>query len=278
MIDNIYIDEIIMSALKEDMSLGDITTDNLIDKTAVSRARLIAKENGVIAGLDVAERVFKLLDNGIEFTRHVEDGASVKKGDIIAGVAGSTAVLLKGERTALNFLQRLSGIASKTGEFCEKVKDLPVRIVDTRKTTPGLRFLEKYAIRAGGGHNHRFSLSDGVLIKDNHIKAAGSIRKAIELARRNIPHTIKIEVEAESLEQVKEALESKADIIMLDNMSLEMMKEAVRLIDKRALVEASGNVNLHTVRDIALTGVDIISVGELTHSVKAMDISMRFIK
>lgn len=277
MMDNIYMDQTILLALKEDMPLGDITTDSLIRKDAFSRARLIAKDAGVIAGLDVAERVFKLLDAGVEFTRHVEDGASVKKEDIIAEIAGSTGVLLKGERTALNLLQRLSGIATKTREFCERVKDLPVSIVDTRKTTPGLRYLEKYAVKVGGGRNHRFSLSDGVLIKENHIKAAGGIRQAIEIIRQKIPHTIKIEVETETLEQVKEALESKADIIMLDNMSIEMMKEAVNLISGRTLVEASGNVSLHNVRDIALTGVDIISAGELTHSIKALDISMRFV-
>ena len=276
MIDNILIDNIILNALKEDMSLGDITTDCLIDENSVSHAVLIAKEEGTIAGLDVAERVFHLLDAGVKFKRNVNDGERVKKGDIIAEIEGSSRVLLKAERTALNFLQRLSGIATKTGEFCARVKDLPVRIVDTRKTTPGLRFLEKYAIRAGGGHNHRFSLSDGVLIKDNHITAAGGIKNAVETARRNIPHTIKIEVETETLEQVREALECGADIIMLDNMSLETMREAVAVIGKGAITEASGNVNINTVRDVAETGVDIISVGELTHTVKAFDISMKF--
>lgn len=276
MIANLYMDDLIIAALKEDMPLGDITTDNLVDAGAKSSARLIAKQSGIIAGLDVAQRVFSLLDSNSIFIRNVEDGAFVNSGDIIARIEGNTRALLKGERTALNLLQRLSGIATKTNEFCETIKAFPAKIVDTRKTTPGLRFLEKYAVKVGGGTNHRFCLSDGVLIKDNHIKAAGSITKAIELARKNIPHTIKVEVEVETMEQVLEALESGADIIMLDNMGIEMMREAVRVINKRALVEASGNVSLSTVYDIASTGVDIISVGSLTHSVSAFDISMRF--
>lgn len=276
MLDFLQIDNIIMNALREDMPLGDITTDNTIDISSTSRGEFIAKESGVIAGLDAAGRVFKLLDAGAAFKRNVEDGACVSKGDIIAEIEGNTRALLKGERTALNLLQRLSGIATKTNEFCKRISDLPAKIVDTRKTTPGLRYLEKYAVRVGGGQNHRFCLSDGVLIKDNHIQAAGGIKNAVEMVRINIPHTIKIEVETETLEQVAEALESGADIIMLDNMSLEMMSEAVKLINKRALVEASGNVNLNTVYDIAATGVDIISIGELTHSVKAFDISLKF--
>ncbi len=275
MLHSLDIDHLIINALKEDMPLGDITTDNLIDTATVTKASLIAKQTGIIAGLDVAERVFKLLDKEISFKRKIEEGAQVQKGDIIAEIEGNARVLLKGERTALNLLQRLSGIATKTREFVDKVAGLPVKIVDTRKTTPGLRYLEKYAVKIGGGSNHRFCLSDGVLIKDNHIAAAGGISKAIALARNSIPHTIKIEVEVESLEQVQEALDSKADIIMLDNMGLEKMQEAVKLINKRAIVEASGNVNLNTVYDIACTGVDIISVGSLTHSVSAFDISMR---
>jgi nicotinate-nucleotide pyrophosphorylase (carboxylating) len=275
MIDNLYIDDLILCALKEDMPLGDITTDNLIAPEDKASARLIAKQAGVIAGLDVAERVFKLLDSEVKFIRNIDEGSFVNKGDIIARIEGNTRALLRGERTALNLLQRLSGIATKTNAFCEKIKGLSAKIVDTRKTTPGLRFLEKYAVKAGGGTNHRFCLSDGVLIKDNHIKAAGGILKAVEQARKSIPHTIKIEVEVETMEQVAEALESKADIIMLDNMSLDMMKQAVKVINKKAVVEASGNVSMDTVYDIASTGVDIISVGSLTHSVSAFDISMR---
>ena len=277
MLDNLYIDNIILAALKEDMSLGDITTDSLIKEDVCAEARLIAKQDGAIAGLDVCERVFKILDDKITFERKIQDGALVEKGSVIAEIKGSARKLLKAERTALNFLQRLSGIATVTNEYCKKVKDFPVRVVDTRKTTPGLRFLEKYAVKTGGGHNHRFSLSDGVLIKDNHIRAAGGVQNAILAVREHIPHTIKIEIEAESLEQVQEALVAGADIIMLDNMSLQKMREAVALIGKRALVEASGNVNIDTIYDIAATGVDIISVGSLTHSARAMDISMRFI-
>jgi nicotinate-nucleotide pyrophosphorylase (carboxylating) len=277
MLNDLYMDEIIRRVLKEDMPMGDITTDNLIEKDLVSRGHIIAKDRGIIAGLDMAERVFKVLDNSVKFKRLVRDGDKVNRGDIIAEVEGNTRALLKGERTALDFLQRLSGIATKTGEFCEKVREFPVKISDTRKTTPGLRLLEKYAVRIGGGHNHRFSLSDGVLIKDNHIKAAGSIKKAIELSRQKIPHTIKIEVETENLEQVREALECGADIIMLDNMSMDMMKEAVKIIDKKALVEASGNVDLEKVYEIASIGADIISVGGLTHSAKALDMSLKFI-
>jgi nicotinate-nucleotide pyrophosphorylase (carboxylating) len=277
MIDNIYIDRFIIKALKEDMPNGDITTDNLIDGNSKSKAHLMAKESGIVAGLDVAERVFKLLDDGVEFNRKVSDGAFVNNRDILAEISGNTRALLKGERTALNIMQHLSGIATKTHEFVEITKGLPVKIIDTRKTLPGLRYLEKYAIRVGGGSNHRFCLSDGVLIKDNHIKAAGSIKKAVDTLRRKIPHTIKIEVETSSVDQVNEALESHADIIMLDNMSIEMMKEAVGIINKKALTEASGNVNKDTLRNIAETGVDLISVGALTHSVKAFDISMKFI-
>lgn len=277
MLDKMAIDDIITAALKEDIYLGDITTDSLIDENSKSNAMLIAKQAGMIAGLDVSERVFKILDEDVVFKRNLQDGDYVNTGDIIAEIEGNTRALLKGERTALNFLQRLSGIATKTHIFYEKVKDMPVRIVDTRKTTPGLRYLEKYAVKVGGGHNHRFCLSDGVLLKDNHIMAAGGIKNAIETVRGKVPHTIKIEVETETLEQVQEALDSKADIIMLDNMDPKTMTEAVKLIDKRALVEASGNVSIDTVFEIACTGVDVISVGGLTHSINAFDISMRFL-
>jgi nicotinate-nucleotide pyrophosphorylase (carboxylating) len=276
MLDLLQIDNIIMNALKEDMPLGDITTDNTVQENSASRGEFIAKETGVVAGLDVAERVFRLLDPSVRFKKNVEDGAHVSKGDIIAEVEGNTRALLKAERTALNLLQRMSGIATKTSKFSGRIKDLPAKIVDTRKTAPGLRYLDKYAVRVGGGQNHRHCLSDGVLIKDNHIKAAGGIKNAIEIVRCRIPHTIKIEVETETLDEVRQALESGADIIMLDNMSIETMIEAVKIINKRALVEASGNVNIETVHSIASTGVDIISVGALTHSVEAFDISLKF--
>jgi len=275
-LDNIHIDDIIIRALKEDMALGDITTDNLIDPESKSTAYLVAKEPGIIAGIQVAERVFTLLDDKVGFLARVEDGQHVEKGEIIAQISGHTSVLLKGERTALNFLQRMSGIATLTNAFCKKVEGTKAVIVDTRKTTPGLRILEKYAVRAGGGRNHRFSLSDGVLIKDNHINACGGIRQAVEKARASVPHTVRIEVEVETLEQVQEALDCGADIIMLDNMDIDTMAKAVKMINGRAIVEASGSVSLETARSIAEAGVDVISVGRITHSAPALDISMKF--
>jgi len=273
-LDKLYIHDIVMNALKEDMPLGDITTDNIIGAEDVSKAEFLAKQDAVIAGLDVAKYVFEVLDSNAKFTAFVKDGDKVKKGDIIATVSGSTRALLKAERTALNFMQRLSAISTMTNRYVSKVKDLAVKITDTRKTTPGLRLLEKYAVSAGGGSNHRFSLSDGVLIKDNHIAAAGGITNAVERVRKSIPHTVKIEVEVESIEEVQEALDCKADIIMLDNMTNEQMAQAVSLINKRALVEASGNMTEETIYDVALTGVDIISIGKLTHSANSIDISM----
>jgi nicotinate-nucleotide pyrophosphorylase (carboxylating) len=253
-----YIDEIIHRALKEDMPYGDITTDHLIDGNQKSNARLIGKESGVIAGMDVAKRVFELLDSEIVFESCVKDGDRVQKGDVLAYLSGKTASILKAERTALNLLQRMSGIATATSLYVEEVKGCSVRIVDTRKTVPGLRMLDKYAVTAGGGHNHRYGLSDAVLIKDNHIAAAGGIKNAISIIRSKIPHTVKIEVETENFEQVMEAIEAKADIIMLDNMDCKEMKRCVDFINRRALVEASGNVSLKTVREIAQTGVDIM--------------------
>ncbi|NLC67733.1 MAG: carboxylating nicotinate-nucleotide diphosphorylase [Clostridiaceae bacterium] len=282
MLNWLIVDKIIKNALEEDMPYGDITTDLIIgsvhgSKNPVNNARaeFIVKEDGVIAGLDVAARVFELLDGEVLFTRLAKDGSYVQKGTVIAEITGHTATLLKGERTALNILQRMSGIATKTREFCKRVEGTGVQVADTRKTTPGMRMLEKYAVRMGGGSNHRYSLSDGVLIKDNHIKAAGSIKEAVKRVRKSIPHTIKIEVETETLEQVKEALEAGADIIMLDNMDIETMKKAVDITGGKAVIEASGNMSLEKVYDVALTGVNIISVGSLTHSVKALDISMK---
>lgn len=276
MVNAFEIDKIILTGLKEDMPFGDITTDNLIDDTSQSEALLIAKDTGVIAGIDIAKRVFEIIDKDIIFDKKIEDGHRVKSGDVIAQIKGNTRALLKGERTALNLLQRLSGIATKTRELCEKIKDTNSKVVDTRKTTLGLRALEKYAVRVGGGYNHRFSLSDGVMIKDNHIKAAGGIKEAVKKIRKKIPHTIKIEVETETLEQVEEALEAGADIIMLDNMGVDKVRKAVKIINGSAISEASGNVNLDSIVEIAKTGVDIISVGSLTHSVSAFDISMKF--
>lgn len=276
MVNAFEIDKIILTGLKEDMPFGDITTDNLIDDTSQSEALLIAKDTGVIAGIDIAKRVFEIVDKNVVFEKRIEDGHRVKSGDVIAQIKGNTRALLKGERTALNLLQRLSGIATKTRELCEKIKDTNSKVVDTRKTTLGLRALEKYAVKVGGGYNHRFSLSDGVMIKDNHIKAAGGIKEAVKKIRKKIPHTIKIEVETETLEQVEEALEAGADIIMLDNMGVDKVRKAVKIINGSAISEASGNVNLDSIVEIAKTGVDIISVGSLTHSVSAFDISMKF--
>ncbi len=274
--DRLHIDKIVMDALYEDMYMGDITTDSLIPEKSVSNAVMIAREEGIIAGLKAAERVFAYMDGDIVFTALAKDGDRVLAGHVIVEMNGSTRSLLKAERTALNLLQRMSGIATLAHKFSERVKGTKAKVVDTRKTTPGLRKLEKYAVRIGGAYNHRFNLSDGVLIKDNHIHACGGIKQAVEKARENIPHTIKIEVEAETLDQVREALEAKADIIMLDNMDNDKMRKAVELIDGKALSEASGNVTLDTVGEIAKTGVDIISAGSLTHSAKALDISMKF--
>jgi nicotinate-nucleotide pyrophosphorylase (carboxylating) len=229
MLDKLSFDDLIITALKEDMPLGDITTDNTVRQGSKAKAILLAKREMVVAGLDVFERVFKLLDENTAFTRHAQDGAHIPEGTVFLEFEGEASVLLKGERTALNFLQHLSGIATKTAEFCKQVQDLPVKVTDTRKTVPGLRNLDKYAVRVGGGYNHRFCLSDGVLIKDNHIKAAGGITQAVRQVRAGIPHTLKIEVETETLEQVKEALECGADIIMFDNMSTGMMTEAAKL-------------------------------------------------
>lgn len=270
----IMIDRLIEHALLEDIHTGDITTRAVVPGLRPASARLIAKESMVVAGLSVAARVFSILDPDIRFTACLSDGDKATPGTILATIHGEAAQLLMGERVALNLLQRMCGIATLTTSFVEAVAGTKARIVDTRKTTPGLRQLEKHAVRVGGGINHRTGLYDGVLIKENHIIAAGGITEAIRRARAYIPHTLKIEIETETLSQVDEALAAGADIIMLDNMSLDEMRTAVSTIGGRALVEASGGVNLERVRAIAETGVDIISVGALTHSPRAMDISM----
>jgi nicotinate-nucleotide pyrophosphorylase (carboxylating) len=268
------LDSIIDNALREDIHTGDITTLSVVPDQRPARARLIAKEPLVLAGIDVAARVFHRLDPAIRFDARFPDGMRVEAGVLLAEMAGDSAMLLQGERVALNLLQRMCGIATLTSQYVEAVAGTGARIVDTRKTMPGLRVLDKHAVRVGGGINHRTGLYDGVLIKENHIVAAGGITEAVRRARSYIPHTMKIEVETECLEEVAEALEAGADIIMLDNMDLDAMRRAVGIIAGRALVEASGGVNLETVRGIAETGVDIISVGALTHSARAMDISM----
>lgn len=270
------IDKVILNALEEDMPYGDVTTDNLISDGDFTEAKFIAKADGVIAGMPVAARVFTLIDGRTEFEILKSDGESAKKGDIIAVLHGPTAAVLKGERTALNLLQRMSGIATRTRTFVDLVQGYDVSVADTRKTTPGLRYLEKYAVRCGGGRNHRYSLSDAVMLKDNHIAAGGGILSAVRKVRAQIPHTVKIEVEVENMDMVREAVEAGADIIMLDNMNEQKMAEAVAYIAHRALVEASGDVTEERIRAIAETGVDIISIGRITHSVKAMDISLRF--
>lgn len=274
---NFQIDDIILTALKEDMPLGDVTTDNIIDKNSTCKAYLKAKQAGVVCGIEIARRTFEILDSNVRFTANKKDGDIVEVGDIIIEVEGNTRALLKAERTALNFMQHLSGIATDTHRYAEIIKDLKTKVVDTRKTTPGLRYVEKYAVKCGGGSNHRYSLSDGVLIKDNHIKAAGGITNAVTTVRENIPHTVKIEVETENLDMVKEAIEVKADIIMLDNMSIEQMKEAVDYIAGRALVEASGDIDDIKLRKVAETGVDIVSIGRITRAAGSLDISMRFV-
>lgn len=269
-------DKIILASFEEDMPYGDITTEASIPAYALSSARFIAKADGVICGTEIAKRCFELAGGDVELYFKVADGDTVKKGDVIAEAEGNARTLLKGERTALNLMQRASGIATATRAACEAVKGTKARITDTRKTMPGLRALDKYAVRVGGGANHRFGLSDGILIKDNHIAGAGGITNAVKAAKAYAPHTLKIEVETESMEQVKEAIDAGADIIMLDNMNCSEMKEAVRFIAGRALTEASGNMGERDLKEVAETGVDLISIGALTHSVKALDISLKF--
>jgi nicotinate-nucleotide pyrophosphorylase (carboxylating) len=268
------IDRIIENALAEDIHTGDITTRAVVREGRTARAILRAKEEMILAGIDVAARVFRMLDPDSLFMPRFADGDRIASGEVIAEIRGNDALLLQGERVALNLLQRMCGIATVTARYVEAVRGTQARVVDTRKTTPGLRILEKYAVRVGGGTNHRTGLYDGILIKENHITAAGGVTEAVRRAQSYIPHTMKVEVETETLDQVAEALAAGAEIIMLDNMSHDEMRAAVNLIDGRALIEASGGVSLESIRGIAETGVDIISVGALTHSARAMDISM----
>lgn len=269
-------DEIIIRALNEDMPTVDLTSEWLFDDSMVSKAKLIAKENGVLAGLPVFTRTFTCVDARHEITCFFSDGDRIRVGDVVAEITGPTKSMLYAERTALNFLQRMSGIASVTRDYVDKVSGLGAKIVDTRKTAPGLRILDKMAVRAGGGLNHRFTLSDGVLIKDNHIKAAGGVLEAIARIKLVVPHTVRIEIEVESLEMLIQAIDAGADIVMLDNMSVTMMKQAVAINQGRVILEASGNMCLDRVREVAMTGVDLISVGALTHSVCALDLSLKF--
>lgn len=268
------IDVLIELAFEEDIGIGDITTESTVPSSQEGIGTLLAKSDGVIAGLPIAQRTFEILDSGITFSTFVNDGDTIQAGNPIAEVRGNAKNILIGERTALNFLQRLSGVATLTSQFVNAVADYDVKIVDTRKTTPGWRAIQKYAVCVGGGHNHRFGLYDGVLIKDNHIVATGGIAQAIQQARKAAPHTVKIEVEVETMEQLNEALEAKADILLFDNMSLVMMKEAVHRVGNLATTEASGGITLDRVKDVAATGVDYISVGALTHSAMPMDINL----
>lgn len=267
--------KMIRSFLEEDVGRGDLTSESIFFENETGSARLVARETFVAAGAEaVAAEVFKVQNPALVAVDAAADGIQVSAGDILLTVSGPVVDLLKAERVALNLFQRLSGIATLTARFVDRVKGYPVRIVDTRKTTPGLRVLEKYAVRVGGGSNHRFNLTDGLLIKDNHIAACGSIKDAVARVKKNTPHTIRIEVETDTLEQVEECIECGVDIIMLDNMSPEMMSKAVQVIGGRALVEASGGVNLDSVESIAASGVDLISIGALTHSAPSCDIGM----
>jgi nicotinate-nucleotide pyrophosphorylase (carboxylating) len=266
--------EVILRALAEDIAQGDITSKNIIPEDKSIKAFIKTKEDGIIAGLEIAKLVFDALNENVSITANFKDGDTVKSGDIIAELSGSYRAILTGERTALNFLQRMSGIATKTNMFVNAVKPYDTKILDTRKTAPGLRLLDKMAVRLGGGVNHRLGLYDMVMIKDNHIKVAGGIKNAVNKIKQSIGTQFKIEVETSKIEEVIQAVESEVDIIMLDNMTTEIMRESVKLIAGRALTEASGNMTLERVQEVAQCGVDFISVGALTHSVEALDIGL----
>ena len=272
----IYTDNLIKQALLEDINYIDAATDYLIPQDQLGRAVFMAKADGIVCGVDVAMRVFEVLDSrDFEYKIFKNDGEHVSYGDIIAELSGPVRTLLKGERTALNLIQHMSGIATAANKIVRLVEDTGVSIADPRKTLPGLRSLQKYAVTVGGAKNHRYNLSDGAMLKDNHIDAGGGITNAVAALRKRLGHMIKIEVEVRNLDELKEAIEAKADVIMLDNMDVETMKRAVGITDGRALLEASGGITEETIREVAETGVDIISIGALTHSVKAFDISMK---
>jgi len=278
LLNNPQVKIIIDQALAEDLGWGDVTTEALVSETQQGKASIIAKASGIVAGVEVAKQVFLKVDPELKMDILIKDGAEVKPGDVISRIEGKTSSILKAERVALNFLQHLSGIASETARYVEAIKGLPVQITDTRKTTPGLRTLEKYAVQAGGGKNHRMHLGDGVLIKDNHLTALShkglNIKEIIAKARQNASQKLKIEIEVKTPKEAMEAAEAGVNVIMLDNMNLEDMRQAVKLIKGRALIEASGGINLKKVRAVAETGIDLISIGALTHSPKALDISL----
>lgn len=269
------VDNLIMQALREDITSEDITTNAVMRESKPGKADLICKQDGVIAGLDVFARVFTLLDDGVKVEKFFEDGDKVNNGDLLAVVTGDIRVLLSGERTALNYLQRMSGIATYTRNVADLLKGSKTKLLDTRKTTPNMRVFEKYAVKVGGGYNHRYNLSDGILIKDNHIGAAGGVKEAIQMAKEYAPFVRKIEVEVENLEMLQEALEAGADIIMLDNMTLETMKKAVEMVGGRAETECSGNVTKENIKSIIDVGVDYVSSGALTHSAPILDVSLK---
>ena len=270
-----YVDNLIKEAISEDINYIDVSADYLIPEEQRNDSYFVAKADGVLCGLDIAMRVFTLLDDTFTYTVHKNDGDEVKAGDLIVEFNGKTACLLKGERTALNIIQHMSGIATATNKAVKLCEGTNASVTDTRKTLPGLRALQKYAVVCGGGKNHRYNLSDGAMLKDNHIDAGGGITNAVKILRSKLGHMVKIEVETRNFDEVKEAVEAGADIIMLDNMNNEQMAECVEFIDGRAKTEASGNITLDNIADVAKTGVDIISLGALTHSVKAFDISMK---
>ena len=274
MLSSFYVEDHVKAALMEDIGFGDVTTESILGEDEIFSARLASRCEGVICGLEVFKTVFKVLSPKVKVELLFKDGDKIKKGDILATIEGPGKYLLLGERVALNYVQRMSGIATETNKYQQAIGDLPCKIVDTRKTTPGFRAFEKYSVKTGGGSLHRFNLSDCAMIKDNHIKYAGSLTKAVEKLRQHISHAHKIEVECDTIEQVKEAVNCGADIIMLDNMSLDTMRECVKLINGKAIVEASGNVNLNTVHDIASTGVDIISSSAIVAKAPTLDLGL----
>lgn len=275
MLNKFYIDSLIKTAIEEDINYIDVSADMLIPAEQRNDSYFVAKDDGILCGLDCAMRVFTLLDDTFTFTAHKKDGDKIKKGDVIVEFNGKTRELLKGERTALNIIQHMSGIATATNRAVELCKGTKASVADTRKTLPGLRALQKYAVHCGGGKNHRFNLSDGAMLKDNHIDAGGGIIPAVKILRSKLGHMVKIEVETRDFDEVRQAVKAGADVIMLDNMNCEQMAEAVKIIDGKATSEASGNITLENIAEVAKTGVDIISLGALTHSVKAFDISMK---
>ncbi|MGO2118681.1 MAG: carboxylating nicotinate-nucleotide diphosphorylase [Fusobacterium sp.] len=273
--ENLNVDNLILLALREDVSSEDITTNSILKDNILGRGSLIAKEDGILAGIEIFKRVFKLLDKNIEFKVNFKDGDKLQKGQIICEITGDLRVILSGERVALNYLQHMSGVATYTNDVVQLLKGTSIKLLDTRKTTPNMRIFEKYAVKVGGGYNHRYNLSDGVLIKDNHIAVAGSIKSAVEMARSYVSFVKKIEVEVENLQMVEEAIEAKADIIMLDNMDEATMKRAVEIIGGRCKTECSGNITRENILKISKCGVDFVSSGAITHSAPILDISLK---